>query len=221
MWPAGEARTPSPADAGSPAARLRATPGVQRVPSPKLDLFIVRGFLDPETCEALIERIDQRRRPSEIADDLGYADFRTSETCDLDHSDPLVAEVDRRIAALLGLPLDASEPIQGQRYAPGQEFKPHTDTFEPAGLDYFRHCAETGNRSWTAMVYLNEPDEGGATRFKAIGKTIQPETGKLLTWNNLLPDGRPNPATLHQGMKVRKGAKYILTKWFRERPAAG
>jgi prolyl 4-hydroxylase len=37
--------------------------------------------------------------------------------------------------------------------------------------------------------------------------------------NNLLPDGRPNPATLHQGMKVRKGTKYVLTKWFRQRGA--
>jgi prolyl 4-hydroxylase len=67
------------------------------------------------------------------------------------------------------------------------------------------------------MIYLNEPEEGGATRFKSIGKTVQPETGKLLAWNNLLPDGRPNPATLHQGMKVRRGTKYVLTKWFRER----
>ena len=67
------------------------------------------------------------------------------------------------------------------------------------------------------MIYLNQPEDGGATRFKLIGKTVQPETGKLLAWNNLLPDGRPNPATLHQGMRVRKGNKYILTKWFRER----
>jgi len=67
------------------------------------------------------------------------------------------------------------------------------------------------------MIYLNRPEDGGATRFKTIGKTVQPETGKLLAWNNLLPDGRPNPATLHQGMKVRRGTKYVLTKWFRER----
>ena len=66
------------------------------------------------------------------------------------------------------------------------------------------------------MIYLNQPEDGGATRFKTIGKTVQPETGKLLAWNNLLPDGRPNPATLHQGMKVRRGTKYVLTKWFRE-----
>jgi prolyl 4-hydroxylase len=68
------------------------------------------------------------------------------------------------------------------------------------------------------MAYLNEPAEGGATRFKTIGKTIHPETGKLLAWNNLNPDGTPNGATLHQGMKVRRGTKYVLTKWFREQP---
>ena len=196
------------------------TPGVQRVPSRALDLFIVKRFLDPDTCAELIERIDSRRRPSEIADDVGIANFRTSETCDLDWHDPVVAEVDRRIAGLLGLDLTASEPLQGQRYAPGQEFKPHTDTFEPGGYDFYVHTADTGQRTWTAMVYLNEPDEGGATRFKSIGKTVRPETGKLLAWNNLLADGTPNPATLHHGMKVRRGFKYIITKWFRERPAA-
>ena len=202
-------------DGEDPAARLAATPGVQRVPTRELELFILRGFLDEATCAALIERIDARRRPSEIADDAGIANFRTSETCDLDSRDPLVAQVEERIAALLALPPALGEPLQGQRYAPGQEFKPHTDTFEPGGADFYIHTAETGQRSWTAMVYLNTPEEGGATRFKTIGKTVQPETGKLLAWNNLLADGRPNPATLHQGMKVRRGTKYVLTKWFR------
>ncbi len=211
-------RVDGPIDA--PAARLSATLGVQRVPTRDLELFIVRDFLDPATCAALIARIDRHRRPSEIADDVGIANFRTSETCDLDWRDPVVGAVDARVAELLGLPLDASEPLQGQRYAPGQEFKPHTDTFEPGGYDYYVHTAQRGQRTWTAMIYLNRPDEGGATRFKTIGKTIQPETGKLLAWNNLRPDGRPNPATLHQGMKVRKGTKYVLTKWFREQPAA-
>jgi len=190
---------------------------VQKVPNPRLDLFVLRDFLDSETCLALIERIDERRRPSEIADDIGVAGFRTSETCDLDWRDALVAEVDRKIAALLGLDLAASEPLQGQRYSVGQEFRAHTDTFEPGGYDYHVHTAETGQRTWTVMVYLNVPEDGGATRFKAIGKTIQPEAGKLVAWNNLTPGGKPNPATMHQGMKVRRGVKYIVTKWFRER----
>lgn len=216
-WPTA---TPDPRDAEGPAARLAARPGTQRVPTRALELFVVRDFLDEPTCAALIERIDARRRPSEIADDIGVAAFRTSETCDLDRRDPLVGDVDRKIADLLGLSLAAGEPLQGQRYAPGQAFKPHTDTFEPGGYDFLVHTALTGQRTWTAMIYLNEPAEGGATRFKTIGKTVRPETGKLLAWNNLLHDGRPNPATLHQGMKVRSGTKYVLTKWFRERPAA-
>jgi prolyl 4-hydroxylase len=205
---------------GGPSERLVARPGVQRVPSRLLDLFIVKDFLDQATCAALIERIDASRRPSQIADDVGIAGFRTSETCDLDWRDPVVAEVDRRIAESLGLDLASSEPLQGQRYAAGQEFKPHTDTFEPGGYDHLMHTTRGGQRPWTAMIYLNEPEDGGATRFKAIGKTVQPTTGKMLAWNNLLADGRPNPATLHQGMKVRRGTKYVLTKWFRERAGA-
>ncbi len=110
------------------------------------------------------------------------------------------------------------EPLQGQRYAAGQEFRAHTDSFNPGSYDYYAHTANGGQRTWTARVYLNAPEEGGATRFKAIAKTIQPETGKLLAWDNLAADGLPNPATIHHGMKVRRGVKYIVTKWFRERP---
>ena len=200
------------------AAALRTVPGVQRVPSPKLDLFILRGFLAGDTCRDLSALIDANRRPSTLADDQGEAQFRTSETCDLDAAHPLVATVQARLSELTGIPLSHGEPLQGQRYSPGQQFKPHTDTFNPGGADYFAHCAESGQRSWTAMIYLNVPDEGGATRFRTIGKTIQPETGKLLLWNNLLPNGSPNGATLHQGMKVRRGTKYILTQWYREHP---
>jgi prolyl 4-hydroxylase len=199
-------------------AHLSAQAGVQRVPSPKLTLFIRRGLLEPELCAALIERIDAVRRPSTIADPNGDASYRTSETGDLDGIDPAVAEVEARIAALTGLDPAHGEPIQGQRYAVGQEFKGHTDYFEPNGVDYDRYCAASGNRTWTVMIYLNEPEAGGATRFKAIDKIVPPETGKLLAWNNRRPDGALNPATLHQGMKVRAGVKYVVTKWFRERP---
>ena len=197
--------------------RLAALPGAQRVPTAKLELVTVRDFLDAQTCAALIERIDARRRPSDIANDVGIANFRTSETCDLDPADPLVANLDRKIAAALGIDPACSELIQGQRYAPGQEFKPHTDTFTPGTADFYRFCADKGQRTWTAMIFLNRPDDGGATRFKTLGKTIQPETGKMLAWNNLHDDGTPNDASLHQGMKVRSGIKYIITKWFRER----
>ncbi len=200
------------------AARLRDNAKLQRSPFDKLELFQLRNFLTPEHSQALIALIDANRRPSTIADDNGDAAFRTSETCDLLASDPAVRDLEDRLQALNGIDPAFGEPVQGQRYAVGQEFKAHTDYFTPGGRDWERYCAVAGQRTWTFMVYLNEPDAGGGTRFKALKKTVQPQTGKLLCWNNRRPDGSGNPNTLHQGMKVRAGVKYIITKWYREKP---
>ena len=199
-------------------ARILAQPGLQRVPNPKVEMFIGKHFLEPELCQLLIGKIDAERRPSTIADANGDYSFRTSETCDLAPGDPAVMELDRRITALTGIDPRFGEPMQGQRYEVGQEFKAHTDYFEPTGADFAKYCSVAGQRTWTVMLYLNDVEAGGATRFKAIDKIVYPETGKVLAWNNRRPDGSVNPSTLHHAMKVRAGLKYVVTKWFRERP---
>ncbi len=207
---------PGPGESAADTLLERA--GVQRAPFPGLELFQLRGFLPPELCARLVALIDANRRPSTIADPNGDVLFRTSETCDLDPGEPAVADLEALLEELNRIDPAFGEPVQGQRYAPGQEFKPHTDYFEPGGADFERYCALAGQRTWTFMVYLNCVEAGGGTRFPAANKIVRPETGKLLAWNNRLPDGRPNPDTLHHGMKVRKGVKYVITKWYRERP---
>ena len=199
------------------AALLRRT-GAQRLPSSKADLFIIRDFLAPELCVDLIGIIDRDLRPSTIADDNGDPGFRTSKTCDLDPSHRLVAALDARLTQQLGIDPIHGEPLQGQKYEVGNEFRDHTDYFEPGGRDYQLYCAAAGQRTWTAMIYLNEPAAGGATRFRRLDKIIQPEVGKLVVWANKRADGEINPYTLHAGMKVRKGVKYVITKWYRELP---
>ncbi|MEY4269831.1 MAG: hypothetical protein RLZZ58_1047 [Pseudomonadota bacterium] len=199
------------------AARLATTPGTRKVPSPRLQQFIIPRWLGAESCAAMITRIDTAVRPSTIADPNGDDAFRTSLTGDLDHGDAAVRALDDRLCALTGIDPGFGEPLQGQRYDVGQQFKAHTDYFEPDGLDYQKYCAISGQRTWTLMIYLNVPDAGGATRFRDTGKIHQPETGKLLAWNNIGLDGAPNPATIHAGMPVRAGRKYVITKWYRER----
>ena len=201
----------------SSAAHLLSQPGVQRIPSDKLELFQLRSFLSADHCARLIDLIDANRRPSTIADDNGDAYFRTSETCDLSPEEPAVRELETLLDTLSGIDPAHGEPVQGQRYDVGQEFKPHTDYFTPNGPDWDKFCSIAGQRSWTFMVYLNDVEAGGGTRFKTIKKTVQPETGKLLCWNNRRADGSPNPNTLHHGMKVRRGLKYVITKWYREK----
>lgn len=200
------------------AERLMSVPGMQRVPSPRLELYVLRDFLVEAECDALVALIEAERRPSTIADPNGDDYFRTSETCDLEHNQPAVATLLQKLDEISGIDPAHGERVQGQRYDVGQEFKAHTDYFEPNGPDYERYCSVAGQRTWTFMIYLNDVTAGGATRFKVIDKTVRPERGKLLAWNNRRPDGSGNPATLHHAMKVRKGLKYVITRWYRERP---
>ncbi|WP_417593781.1 prolyl hydroxylase family protein [Parasphingorhabdus sp.] len=191
---------------------------VQRFPRKEIELCIVKNFLNPEECIRLMDMIDQKRRPSDIADPNGDDYFRTSETCDLDHEDDFVAEIDAKICAFADIDKKFGEPLQGQRYAVGQEFKAHTDFFDPGGQDYKKYCSVSGQRSWTFMIYLNKPAAGGNTRFTHFKKNFAPETGTMLCWNNRNIDGSVNNWTLHHGMKVRSGTKYVITKWYREKP---
>ena len=202
----------------SSAQHLLSRKGMQRVPSPKLELFILRDFLSGAECDALIDRIDAKRRPSTLANFNGDELFRTSETCDLPEGEPAVQALEALLFDLNGIDPAHGEPVQGQRYNVGQEFKPHNDWFNPHGQDWEKYCGVSGQRTWTFMIYLNDVEAGGATRFTAVKKSFQPEAGKLLCWNNRTAELAGNVNAIHHGMKVRKGVKYIITKWYREKP---
>lgn len=198
------------------AARLDATPGVERMPGENIQFYTHPGFLAPDECARLVAMIDARRRPSTLMSDSGGEGFRTSDSCDMDRWSPEVQPVDESIAALLGLDPAKGETMQGQRYAPGQQFRAHHDWFSESQSYWPRMKATGGQRTWTAMIYLNDVEEGGATWFPRAGIRALPRAGLLLAWNNMAPDGSPNEATQHEGMAVVRGTKYIVTKWFRE-----
>lgn len=200
------------------AARLDADPRAVRAGVPAAQLYYVLDFLSPDQCDRLVAVIDRDRRPSTLLTDRDDPGFRTSDSCDMQRWSPDVRPIDEAIADLLGLPHEHGETMQGQRYAPGQHFRAHHDYFHESE-SYWAAMQQTGGqRTWTAMIYLNDVPEGGATWFPQAGVKIAPRRGMLLAWNNMNPDGSPNVLTLHEGMPVVEGVKYIVTKWFRERP---
>ncbi len=198
--------------------RLSAVPGIMKVPAPALDMFVLRGFLSGPECEALIALIEADRKPSPLMANHPDPTFRTSETCNLDRRHVTVRQIEVKLAALTGIHPKYGEAIQGQRYAVGQEFKPHHDYLRTTESYWARQERVGGQRTWTAMVFLNLPEQGGETVFPRAGVTIPPRRGSLVAWNNLDAQGEPNPATLHQGKPVTAGVKYIITRWYRERP---
>jgi prolyl 4-hydroxylase len=205
----------------SVAARLDADPRARSTGGEAIQFYRVDQFLDARQCETLIAHIDANRRPSTLLSDSGDASFRTSDSCDMDRWSDLVRPIDESIAALLGIAPEQGETMQGQRYAPGQRFRAHHDYFHEGESYWARMSAKGGQRTWTAMIYLNDVAEGGATWFPQAGLRVRPRQGLLLAWNNMAADGRPNTQTLHEGTPVVEGVKYIVTKWFREAPWIG
>lgn len=196
--------------------RLAVTPAVTHLDIADVQVYFHENFLGAAACNRLISLIDTDRRPSTLLSDKAEENFRTSESCDMDRWSPDVRPIDESIAMLLGLDPVYGETMQGQRYAPGQHFRAHHDYFFQSERYWERVRKDGGQRTWTAMVYLNDVEEGGATWFPQAGIRVSPKRGLLLIWNNMRPDGSPNPLTLHEGMPVIKGVKYVVTKWFRE-----
>ena len=197
--------------------RLKRTPNAFQIPAQGLDLFVVRDFLTQPECDQVIEKIDQDRVPSGLLAPTPDPEFRTSESCNLRLTDRINQVVERKINALTGIPPTQGETIQGQRYAVGQQFKPHHDFFYPSEPYWPEQEKSGGQRTWTAMVFLNTPEAGGQTFFPQANVRVTPRMGNLLLWNNLDEFGQPNTYSLHTGMPVEAGTKYVITKWYRER----
>src|SRR3990167_922515 len=195
--------------------RLLADPQAYRIDTDLAEIFAFGDFLSEAECERLLLMIDQVAKPSTLHEQDYASGFRTSYSGDLDRYDPFVMGISRRIDDLLGINPICGEPIQGQRYLPGQQFKPHNDWFYTTEKYWQLERKRGGQRSWTAMAFLNKVEEGGETHFTNVGIKIEPKPGVLLVWNNALPDGTPNEGTMHAGTPVVKGTKYVITKWYR------
>jgi|TARA_R100000081_G_scaffold79312_2_gene46077 prolyl 4-hydroxylase len=178
----------------------------------------IKDFLSKEDCEHIKNLIDNQHVRSTVADtgrqQSVESDYRTSSTSTLDKDDKVVAKLHKKIAAYLGIDIAKGEELQGQLYEPGQYFKAHHDYFD--GDSYINHCLSSGNRTHTLMVFLNEDMEGGHTFFPSLKQSVKPETGKALVWDDMDEEGKLLPDSIHEGLPVTEGKKYIVTSWWRE-----
>jgi prolyl 4-hydroxylase len=179
----------------------------------------IPNFLSKKDCNTLIELIDKNHVRSSVAGGGGersvYEDSRTSSTSMISENNPTIQRIKKRIAKKLGLNINQGEAIQGQLYNPGEYFRPHYDFF--TGDSYINHCLASGNRIHTVMVYLNVPEEGGETDFPNLKIKVKPQIGKAISWPNMI-DGKTQNDVIHEGTDVKKGKKYIITSWWREKP---
>ena len=195
--------------------QMQSNANLQKLESDKIEMYTCEQFLSADECQQIIELIKSKLRPSELASYTSDAEFRTSRTCDLGAIDnPLIHTVDERIYKLMNIAGGFAEVTQGQYYEIGQQFKAHTDYFE--GEEIKQHGGKMGQRTYTAMIYLNDVEQGGSTRFIRINKAFQPKQGMMVIWNSLNDDLVGNGNTLHHAEPVKAGYKAVITKWFRQ-----
>lgn len=196
---------------------FKSIPNIKKIHD-TFNIYELENFINLDICEKACELIRKTSAKSTVGSDVKDASYdlsRTSHTSfflDKDVDFKVIYFIEDKIHDLLNIKLNFGEPIQGQWYKIGQEFKQHFDAF-PSDKDT---VANYGNRTFTAMIYLNNVEEGGFTSFPNINISLKPEAGKLVIWQNTL-NSEIIKESSHVGEPVVKGEKFILTKWFREK----
>ena len=195
-------------------------PEVRRV-SQRPDVVAAANLLSADECRLLMATAGPRLERSRTIDPYDGErvehPLRTSSDAGFDpvHEDFALRLVQARMARLAGAEFTCAEPLIVLRYAPGEQFHPHRDYLAPSVMATRR--PEAGNRAATVCVYLNDVEAGGATRFPVNGATVPPRAGAGISFRNLRPDGQPDPDSLHAGLPVERGEKWLATLWLRER----
>lgn len=186
-------------------------------------VMVIEGFLTNVECDSLVLNASNQMQDSRVLDPVS-GDFvlhpeRLSRGMHFEHqSNQLIASIENRIDKLFGFNIKHQEAMQILHYAKGGEYRPHFDFFPPTESGSYDAIEAAGQRLATLIMYLNTPEMGGETSLPNIGLTVSAKKGNAIYFENIDQQGKPNLDTLHAGMPVLSGEKWIATKWLRERP---
>jgi prolyl 4-hydroxylase len=191
---------------------------LQQMYHPRVVVF--GGLLSDEECEALIELAKPRlARSLTVATKTGGEEVnadRTSNGMFFQRAEnELVKRIEARIARLVNWPEENGEGLQVLHYRPGTEYKPHYDYFDPNEPGTPTILRRGGQRVGTLIMYLGEPEKGGATSFPDVHLEVAPKRGNAVFFS--YDRAHPSTKSLHGGAPVIAGEKWIATKWLRER----
>lgn len=185
------------------------------------DVVLLRSVLSIAECEELIRRSQVKLKQSTTVDrstgeNKVIADRSSRGTYFMLEEDDLISDIDRRLSDLTNWPIERTEGIQILNYGLGGEYKPHFDYFPPDDSGSSVHMAQGGQRIATIVMYLNDVEEGGETIFPKVHLSITPHRGDAVYFGYCDKSGHVDPLTLHGGAPVRRGEKWIATKWLRQ-----
>lgn len=169
------------------------------------------NLLTADECDYVINNIDNFQKS------LGF-DFETNQAKLTDWRTSSVYHdynkkfnyIVKKASELSGYPISNIEILQVLKYERNEYYKPHWDyfNFPPTWV------TTTNDRVATMIVYLNDNFTGGLTNFPELNINVIPKKGSALFFRyDYLEEIKK--LTLHTGMPVIAGTKYIATVWIR------
>ena len=131
---------------------------------------------------------------------------------------PIVRGLVKRVSTLVGIPVSHAESLQVVHYAETEEYRTHHDAWDLSTEKGQQRTERSGQRLVTALMYLNEVDAGGSTTFPKLKVDVEPVPGRMVLFHNTTELGGLHTKSLHGGLPVIGGEKWVCNLWFRAEP---
>ncbi len=126
-----------------------------------------------------------------------------------------------RIQELIQCDQKYFERFQIINYTKNQKFDNHYDAYDKKTINGKVNTVEYGNRLITVLMYLTtiEVKNGGYTKFPILNAKIQCVRNRCVVFYDCLPNKSDiyDSRTLHSGSVVKKGEKWAVNVWIREK----
>lgn len=174
-------------------------------------IVILGNVLSDEECDELIALSKNKMQRSKIGASREINEIRTSSGMFFqENENNTINKIEKRVAAIMNIPIEHGDGIQILNYTPGQEYKAHFDYFSPTSK------SAKNNRISTLVMYLNNVEQGGETFFPKLNFSVSPQKGMAVYFEYFYTDQHINERTLHGGAPVITGEKWIATQWMRK-----
>lgn len=184
-------------------------------------ICVFEKFLSDDEIEHLIQAGSSNLEPAKTIRNDGVIE-NTGRTGSIgwisQRHDPVITALSERVSRIVGLPSANSEPYQLVQYRTQQYYAPHYDGWDSASEAGKRCMARSGQRLVTCLLYLNDVIGSGGTVFPKLRIGIGARKGRLLVFHNCYNgSARLHPDSVHGGLPVKSGEKWVCNLWFRER----
>lgn len=188
-------------------------------------IFVIHDFLLDEECYFFIDKMKYKKMSNAYL--IGYRQdlkYRKCLSKSIYKSYPefkYFKNFRERVRTLTNVNENQLEVTNITRYKGDENFfKKHNDAYEygNAFKDGLTN-KEVYNRIVTVLVYLNDVNSGGETRFNDLNIDIKPKKGMaLIFFPGLLPTSKKNPGcksekTTHEALPPKGEEKWILQQW--------